>query len=193
MYTERPLYIWLIFGIVYALQTTLSFELPIEKNLQNSDGYRSRSSDPQKDGGDWVDDPPMASPEPSYHREMENQDKRGNPESDYVSDFEVYGEQPVMVAKRYLCRQSFVYNPVSGRCQPSLSALRKGRAQRPMDQSRADRHQWQPRQRQTSGNKSRHFNIKRKESVNSGRSRILTTQAAGKTIYCCRPFLMSCG
>lgn len=32
-------------------------------------------------------------------------------------------------AKRYLCsRQHFIYNPVSGKCQPTLLAMRKGRS-----------------------------------------------------------------
>ena len=113
------------------LQTTLSSELPMTKHPQDSDGYPSRSSGPQTDGespngGEWIDYPQqLASQEPGYYRDVESQGKHASPaESDDVNDFEVLGKQPMIAAKRYLCRQSFVYNPVSGRCQPSLSVRR---------------------------------------------------------------------
>jgi len=74
---------------------------------------------------------------PQFATSIENFEDSSNPENDVTGEGSEEGY--FSAEKRHLCRKFFIYNPVRGRCMPTLMGLR---SMRPKALRSVDEHDW---------------------------------------------------
>lgn len=118
----RFLMAMLLMNIICDLQSVTSSQFPVK--VKSSSEVRGGPSDLVNAVRNLEDDEALQT-------SMDEDEGYELPVANFEQEYEEARPEVIMsehqLRKRYLCKQSFIFNPVSGRCQPSLSALRKGR------------------------------------------------------------------